>query len=106
LAGCIQEAEKYPNEQKNKSILRDGIDDTRDNIYWYNMPENMEITAKYFNLTVIENLGVTFVLIPEMYNPTSERKEVWEEIVDFLCSRESCTGFASHAVMVCRKNKI
>lgn len=102
FTGCLNESEKYPNKHKNKSLLNDGLDDTRDNIYWFTMPEDMEITAQKFSLTVIENLGVDFTLIPEMYNK-SDRESEWEEITDFLSKSKSCTGFANHAVMVCRK---
>lgn len=103
LGSCLNEPEKYPNSQKNKSILFDGIDDTRDNIYWFSMPEDMEMNANKFKLTVLENLGVDFVFIPEMYSQTSERKEAWNEMADFLSSSKSCTGFSNHAVMVCKK---
>ena len=101
FTGCINEPEKYPNIQKNKSLLTDGIDDTRDNIYWFTMPEDMERTAQKFGLTVIENLGVDFTLMPEIYIK-SDRENEWEEISDFLCKSKSCTGFANHAVMICR----
>ena len=104
LTGCINEPNKYPNEQKNKSLLKEGIDDTRDDIYWFTTPEDIEITVQKFELSVIENLGVDFTLIPEMYSQTSERKNIWEEIVDFLSKSKSYTGFANHAVMVCKNN--
>jgi ubiquinone/menaquinone biosynthesis C-methylase UbiE len=105
LAGCLQEADKYPNKQKNKTILLDGIDDSRDNIYWFTMPEEMEGLAEKYNLVVIDNLGVDFVLIPEMYSQTSEKKDAWEELINFISASKSCTGFANHAVMVCKKNE-
>jgi len=104
LGGCLKEPENYPNQQKNKAILKDGIDDSRDNIYWFTMPEEMETIADSHGLTVIENLGVDYIFTPEMYSLTSDKKESWEELVDFMCSSKSCTGFANHAVMVCRKD--
>ena len=104
LKGCLCEPDKYPNQCKNKSILKDGIDDTRNNVYWFTSPEEMEETAKRNCLSVVENLGVDFVFIPEMYSLTTEKKESWEELVDFMCASKSCTGFANHAVMVCRKD--
>jgi SAM-dependent methyltransferase len=103
FTGCINEADTYPNKQKNQSLLMDGIDDSRDNIYWFTMPEEMEANAHKIGLTILDNLGVDFTIIPEMYSNTSERKEVWKEITDFLCNSKSCTGFANHAVMVCKK---
>ena len=104
LGGCLNEPDKYPNQQKNKSILRDGIDDSRDNIYWFTTPEEMENTAKLHKLNVLENLGVDYIFIPEMLSLTTDKKESWEELVDFMCSSKSCTGFSNHAVMVCRKD--
>ena len=101
MGSCLQEPDKYPNKHKNKSILFDGIDDSRDSIYWFTMPEEMEIIAKEFGLTILDNLGVDFVLIPDMYNLSSENRDTWEELTDYLCSSISCTGFANHAVMVC-----
>jgi len=103
ITGCLNQAEQYPNQQKNKSLLKDGIDDTRDNIYWFTMPEDMEITAQKFGLSVIENLGVDFTLTPEMYSKSDREKE-WAEITDFLCQSKSCTGFANHAVMICKNS--
>lgn len=102
LSGCLNEPDKYPNKQKNKSILSKGIDDSRNNIYWFTMPEEMESTAERFGLSVIDNLGVDFVFIPEMYSLTTEKKDSWEELTDFMCASKSCTGFANHAVMVCK----
>jgi ubiquinone/menaquinone biosynthesis C-methylase UbiE len=104
LGGCLKEPDKYPNQQKNKSILKEGIDDSRDNIYWYTMPEDMENMANRHGLTIIENLGVDFIFTPEMYSLTTDKKDSWEELVDFMCSSKSCTGFANHAVLVCRKD--
>lgn len=103
LGGCLNEADKYPNKQKNKSLLIEGIDDTRDNIYWFTMPEDMENDACKNGLSVLENLGVDFVFIPEMFSQTSDKSEAWTELVDFLCSSKSCTGFSNHAVMICKK---
>lgn len=102
LSGCLYEADKYPNKQKNKSLLVEGIDDTRDSIYWFTMPEEMENDACKHGLTVLENLGVDFIFIPEMFNQSSEKKEAWTELVDFLCSSKSCTGFSNHAVLICK----
>ena len=104
LGGCLKEPDKYPNQQKNQSILRDGIDDSRDNIYWFTMPEEMEEMAERHGLSVIENLGVDFIITPEMYSLTTDKKESWEELVDYMYASKSCTGFANHAVMVCRKD--
>lgn len=103
LGGCLSQPDIYPNQSKNKSILKDGIDDSRDSVYWFTSPEEMEKAAAYHGLSVIENLGVDYVFIPEMYSLTSEKKESWEELVDFMCASRSCTGFSNHAVMVCRK---
>ena len=103
FTGCINESDKYPDKQKNQTLLLDGIDDSRDNIYWFTMPEKMETNAIKIDLIVLDNLGVDFTLVPEMYSITSERKEIWEEITDLLCSSKSCTGFANHAVMICKK---
>jgi hypothetical protein len=79
------------------------IINSRDNIYWFTMPEEMETIANNHELTVIENLGVDYIFTPEMYSLASDKKESWEELVDFMCSSKSCTGFANHTVMVCRK---
>lgn len=103
LGGCLNEPDKYPNQSKNKSILVDGIDDTRDSVYWFTTPEEMEEIAKQHCISVVENLGVDFIFIPDMYNLNSEKKDSWEEFVDFMCASKSCTGFANHAVMVCKK---
>ena len=103
LGGCLNEPDKYPNMQKNKSILIEGVDDTRDGIYWFTTPENMEETAREFDLTVLANLGVDFTFIPDIYNPNSEQYDCWSEFADFMCVSNSCTGFANHAVMVCKK---
>lgn len=64
---------------------------------------NMENLAKINNLTVLDNVGVDFVLTPEMYNPTSDKREEWDDILDFITTHKSCTGFANHAVMVSKK---
>lgn len=103
IGACLNQPEVYPNSQKNKSILNDGIDDTRDNIYWFTTPEEMEETARTFRMEVIENSGVDFIFMPEMFNQPPDRKEAWEEFADFLCRSKSCAGFANHAVIVCRK---
>ena len=68
------------------------------------MPEEMEKTAERNGLYVIENLGVDFIITPEMYSLTTDKKESWEELVDYMCASKSCTGFANHAVMVCGKD--
>ena len=102
IGSCINNADTYPNLQKNNSILKNGIDDTRDNIYWFTMPEDMENEAKLNELIVLENLGIDFTFIPQILDEKSERKEAFEELLDFLTSRKSCTGFSGHAVMVCK----
>lgn len=103
LGRCLSEPQKYPNKSKNRSILKDGIDDSRDNVYWFISPEEMENTAMNHGLSILQNLGVDFVFIPEMYSMITENKDSWEELIDYMCSSSSCTGFANHAVMVCRK---
>ncbi|MHC1695902.1 MAG: class I SAM-dependent methyltransferase [Eubacteriales bacterium] len=105
ITGCLSQPDKYPNPQKNKSILRDGIDDTREDIYWFSSPEEMEREAEKSGLYVLENLGVDFLLIPDMCNLESNRRNEWGEIADILCAGKSYTGFSNHAVMVCR-NKL
>lgn len=103
LGQCLNHPEQYPNKQKNDSILVRGIDDTRDHIYWFTMPEEMEEAAKGFGLSVLDNLGVDFMFLPGMFTAPPERRGPWEEMSDFLCQSRSCTGFANHAVMVCKK---
>ena len=103
LGRCLNEPEKYPNRQKNVSILKKGMDDTREDIYWFAMPEEMEDAAVRNGLIVVENLGVDFVFVPQMHESAEENKESWEELSDFLCASESCAGFSNHAVMVCKK---
>lgn len=104
VGSCINELDIYPNMLKNNSILKNGIDDKRDNIYWFTMPEDMENEAIEYELTVLENLGVDFIFIPQILDQKSERKEAFEEFLDFLSNRKSCTGFSGHAVMVCKKS--
>ena len=103
IGSCLKHADLYPNISKNKSILRDGIDETREDIYWFSTPEDMEETALECNLKVLENLGVDFTFMPQLLNDEIDRKEAKEEFLDFLCESESCTGFANHALMVCKK---
>lgn len=101
MNGCFSEPDIYPNKIKNESILIKGIDDTRDNIYWFMMPEDMENLAIKYNLQVIDNLGVDFGFTPEIYN--DDKRDSWDELIDFLSTHKSCTGFANHAIMICRK---
>ncbi|MBU1093177.1 MAG: class I SAM-dependent methyltransferase [Firmicutes bacterium] len=103
LDACLKEPAKYPNVQKNKSILINGIDDSREDIYWFSMPEDMEDYARKYDLKVIDNLGVDFTFIPDIYNQYESNEKPWEEFIDYLCMSRSCTGFANHAVMICKK---
>ncbi len=104
LNACLKNPNEYPNTQKNNSIFKQGIDDSRDSIYWFFSPEEIENLAKVNNLEIIDNLGVDFTFIPEYNSEMFENTQAWEELVDFMCSSKSNTGFANHAVMICRKS--
>jgi Methylase involved in ubiquinone/menaquinone biosynthesis len=97
LYHCLKAPEKYPNAQKNQSLLREGIDDTRDQVYWFHMPEEMEALAQEHGLAVVDNLGVDFTFIQQ----NAGEKAAREEVFDRMCASPFCTAFANHAVMVC-----
>lgn len=100
LPGCLR-SDAYPNRQKNQTLLHEGIDDTRENIYYFTMPEEMLSAARRFSLTVLENRGLDFALLPLPASP--EQQAALDELSDFLHAHPSCAGLSNHALMVCRK---
>jgi len=103
INACLQNPKTYPSKSKNQSILYDGIDDGRDSIYWFFSPEEIEEYAKSNNLHILDNLGVDFTLIPDFNKEIFPNKEAWEMFLDYISTKRSNTGFANHAVMVCKK---
>jgi len=59
--------------------------------------------AREFDLAVLDNLGVDFTFTLDIHDQNSQKNEAWSVFADFMCMSKSCTGFANHAVMVCRK---
>lgn len=103
LGSCIRRPDVYPNGQKNQSILREGIDDSRESMYWFTMPEEMEDATMAHGLCVFENLGVDYTLAPSTPDMGEAQKAAWADMIAIMCQSKSCAGFANHAVMVCRK---
>lgn len=103
LDQCIHQNAVYPNLEKNNAVLTQGIDNTRDDIYWFLMPEEIAEKACSHGFIIAENLGVDFTFMPDMFSLVGERKTAWLELTDKMSQSPSCTGFANHAVLVCRK---
>lgn len=94
----------YPNKQSNISVLEKGEDDTRNDIYFFTMPEEIEKTAEEHGLNIIKNVGVDFTFCQTQTDEiTQEQAEAWKELYDYMSNYESCTAFSNHALLFCKK---
>ena len=95
----------YPNEKANEMVLGLGKDDTRPDLFFYTMPEEMETVAKKHGFCKIKNLGTDFFIFLNVINGMNDEKfALLKPLLDQMTSHESCTGMSNHAVLVCRKD--
>lgn len=68
------------------------------------MPEEMEEAAARYGLKKVKNLGTNFMFAMKLVNEmTDERFARMQTFYDRMTSRESCTGLAGHALLICTK---
>ena len=103
---CIKDEWRniYPNTKANEYILEKGTSDDAPGVFYFTMPEDIEITAKKHGFHKIKNLGVNFWVVMKIVDDMDdERFELMKPIYDRMASYESCTGMSGHALLVCRK---
>jgi ubiquinone/menaquinone biosynthesis C-methylase UbiE len=103
---CVHDKfrEYYPNEKANDLILTKNTDDIESNLFFYTMPEEIELVAKKYGFSKIKNLGVDFfTMMSIVENMNDEKYEILKPLLDQMASYESCTGMSNHAILVCKK---
>ena len=104
VKGCLEFPGKYPDKQLSHSILKDGLSDEMNGVFYFSMPEEMEERAKSHGLSLVRHAGVDFVFNEKIINAMSgEQFEAWMDLADYMFDSPSCAGLSSHNLMVCRK---
>lgn len=105
LAACYLAPNIYPNNKANELVLNKGNDDIHPEVFFYTMPEEIEMIAKNHGLSVLENAGINFAFNTNIINAMSdEQLEAWMELSDFMSVSPSCTGVSNHALLICRNS--
>jgi len=105
LAGCFLASNMYPSKKVNELVLDKGNDDTRPDIFFLTMPEEIEKIAKTHGLSVLENVGIDFAFNTNIINAMSEEQlDAWMVLSDFMSVSPSCTGVSNHALLICRNS--
>lgn len=100
---CITD-NRYPNEQANKCVIKNGTDDLKPDTFFFTTPEEMNMTATKYGLDKIKNLGTDFFITMNIVNSMSDEQfKIMSPLYDQMTSYESCTGMSNHALLVCRK---
>ncbi|MDD4496222.1 MAG: class I SAM-dependent methyltransferase [Eubacteriales bacterium] len=94
----------YPNAKTNEYVLEKCTDDERPDLFHFTMPEEMDEMAGRHGFTKVNNLGTNFMFTMKIVNDmTDERYELMKPLYDQMCTYESCTGMADHALLICKK---
>jgi ubiquinone/menaquinone biosynthesis C-methylase UbiE len=103
---CLTQRENiiYPNKKANVPVIRERHDDIHSNLFFYSMPEDIEQLARSAGLSVLKNVGVSFVFDDNFVNGLPEEQyEAWLELTDVMARSPSCTGLSEFALLLCRK---
>ena len=102
---CVQDDWRhiYPNAATNEYVFEKGTDDERPGLFYFTMPEEMEIAAARHGFTKIKNLATNFMFTMKIVNDMDdERFEVMRPLYDQMTNYESYTGMSDHALLICQ----
>ena len=92
---------KYPNQQANDAVLKQGINDD-DAPFFFTTPEEMVSAAARHGLSKIRIAGLDFFNLTAIAdNMDSEKFGYYLELLDVATSLESCAGMSEHALLIC-----
>ena len=95
----------YPNAGANRQVLQKGTDDLQPGLFFYTMPEEIELVAAAHGFAKIKNLGTDFFITKSVVDAMSDEKfALLRPLLDQMAFHESCTGMSNHAVLVCQKS--
>jgi ubiquinone/menaquinone biosynthesis C-methylase UbiE len=104
VKGCLEFPDRYPDKQLTRSVLKDGMSDEMRGLFYFSMPEEMELQAKSHGLSLVRHAGVDFVFNEKIINAMSEEQfEAWLDLADLMFESPSCTGLSNHSIVVFRK---
>lgn len=90
---CVHDKlrEYYPSEKANDFILKQNTDDLKPDLFFFTMPEEIELAAKKYGFSMIKNLGTDFFITMSIVETMSDEKfEVIKPLLDQMASYESC----------------
>ncbi|SCH41077.1 Uncharacterized methyltransferase ycgJ [uncultured Ruminococcus sp.] len=103
---CVHDElrQNYPNKKANELVLKSNTDDLRPDLFFFTMPEEIEMVAEKYGFSKIKNLGTDFFMTASIVDAMNDEKfELLKPLLDEMASYASCTGMSNHAVLVCRK---
>ena len=103
---CVHDGGRpiYPTKLANDTVLKQGIDDMKPDVFYFTMPEEMESAALRHGLTKIRNMGTDFFITKCIVDQMDDEKfELYMELADEMVKHESCTGMSNHALLICQK---
>jgi len=101
---CVLWEDVYPNAEATNAILKQGISDDNQGVFYFTMPEEMEKTASKYGLAKIRNMGTDFFVTKDIVDKMDDEKfEIYMELADEMVKHESCTGMSNHALLICKK---
>jgi len=94
---------KYPNQQANDAILKQGINDD-DAPFFFTTPEEMVSAAARHGLSKVRVAGLDFFNLTAIADKMNDEKfGFYLELLDEAISFESCAGMSEHALLICKK---
>ena len=104
---CVDtDFEDFPNEETNRTVLKNGADPFKPGLYWYYTPEEIEAVVGKHDLVKISDYATDFYIFQKFVNRISDAKfETLMPLYDEIATHESCTGMGGHALLICRNGK-
>jgi len=94
---------KYPNQQANDTVLKQGINDDN-SPFFFTTPEEMVSAAARHGLSKVRIAGLDFFSLTAIADKMDNDKfELYLELFDETINLESCAGMSEHALLVCKK---
>lgn len=88
----------------SENVLDKGIDDARPDLFFYTMPEEIRMDAENTGFSVIQNVGLDFLVDDKKLSDFSDsQRGVWFKLADLLSASPSCVGISNHALLICKK---
>jgi len=102
--GIMSGFQNVLTDKISESVLDNGVDDLRPDLFFYTMPEEISADANAVGLEVINNVGLDVILDDQLIESLDvSQREVWFKMADLMNTTPSCVGMSNHALLICRK---